>query len=326
MSKLQTYIGTYTNKDSKGVYRMIFDTIKGTCDGPWLFYELQSPKALDCHKGELAIVCEQSEHAGVCMLDIHQPVPYHLDTKMGEEVASCFITQDESHVYTANYHEGTVIVYEKKMGKLRLDKRIKISDDAKCHQIFFYDEYMFVVCLGIDQIRIYDPSKRYAFVKEIPFPKGSGPRHVVMDASQNFLYVLTELSNELYVYKMGAHLTFRCQQINSVIPKGMQAESFSAAIRISPNGKFLYTSTRGINILTCFEIINGVLQLKDYYDCGGLHPRDFILEDSGRWLLVANKDSDNVIVFKLNPDDGTLLEETSEITIPSCVSLAFQKR
>lgn len=326
MSKINTYIGTYTDKESKGVYKVVFDTVKGTCEGPWLFYEARSPKAIDCRRGELAMVCEHGDHAGVTLLDVNQPVAFHLDTKMSEQIPACYITQDERHIYTANYHEGTLIVYSKEHGKLSIEQRIKLGENAKCHQVFLLDDYLFIVCLGTDRIRIYDPENHYSFVKDIILPKGTGPRQVVVDQQHAYMYILSELSNEVYVYTIGAHHTYRCQQICSLLPHGFKEPCASAAIHITPNGKFLYTSTRSANVITSFEILNGNLRQKEYISCGGEHPRDFMMDPTGRWLLVLNKDSNSLVVFKVDPDSGEVLEITDEKEIPSGVSLTMQLR
>lgn len=321
MSKVTIFAGTYTDGASRGVYRMILDTLKGTLEGPWLFYECNSPKALHFFHFELSIVCSQQDHAGVALLDTHQPIPYHLDTKMAESIPACAITQDDLFIYTANYHEGTVVVYRKDHGRLKIEERLKLGESAKCHQVFLLDGYLYVVCLGTDRIRIYDPENHFSFVKDIMLPKGSGPRQAVVDQQHRMMYILSELSNEVFVYSIGAHHTFRCQQITSVLPKGCKEDCASAAIRISPNGNYLYTSTRGANVITCFEIIHGNLKQKEIFQCGGEHPRDFMIDETGRWMLVINKDSDNIIVFKLNTDTGEAMEITDEKTVPSGVSI-----
>lgn len=324
MSKINTYIGTYTDKGSKGIYKVVLDTLHGTLEGPWLFYEIKSPKYIDCHHGYLASIIEKGDHAGVALVDINQPVPYHMDTKMSEDITSCFVCQDDTHVYTANYHEGTMLVYRKEHGKLSIEQRIQLGEKAKCHQVLLLNNLVYLVSLGLDRINIYDPENHYSFVDSILFPKGTGPRHAIADAKHQYLYVLSELSNEVFVYSISAHQALRCQQINSVIPQGIQEECASAAIRISPNGKYLYTSTRGADIITCFEIIDGYLRQKYFFQCGGKHPRDFIIDESGRWMLVANRFSNQIVLFKLDPDTGEIIELSDEKEIPDPVSIAFQ--
>lgn len=326
MSKVNTFVGTYPTCDSKGIYKFIFDSVKGSLDGPYLFYETKDCKCIDYHQGTLISTCSQNEHAGLVMLDVHQPIAYHMDSKMSENLPSSFIYQEGDYVYTANYHEGTLLIYHKEHGKLRIEQRITLGEKAKCHQVFVMDEYLYLICLGMDCIKIYDIENHYSYVKDIILPKGSGPRHAIMDKAHRFLYVLSELSNEVYVYTIGPHHTFRCQQINSVVPSGTKEACYSAAIRISPNGKFLYTSTRGIDIITCFEIDQGFLRQREFVSSNGKHPRDFVIDESGRWMLIMNRDSQTLVVYKLNPDTGEIVELCDEKNVPGGVSIAIQHR
>jgi len=326
VSKVNVFVAADANGKNQGIYRMVLNTLKGTLDGPWLYYECAASKALDYFHFELAAVCEQENHAGVVLLDTHQEHPYHLDTKMAEEVSACHITQDDLYVYTANDREGTWMVYRKDHGKLHVVKRNHLSDQAKCTQTYLLDGYLYVVCSGLDCIRIFDPQKNYAPIKDIMLPKGSGPCHVIADAKHAYLYVLCALSNEVFVYKITAHLTFRCQQIISVLPKGCKKTCTATAVRISPNGKYLYTSTDGMHIITCFEIINGNLRQCEIIQSGGENPYDFTIDETGRWMIVLNKGSGNAIVFQLNPDSGkaTMITDEKQIPFGTAIVLAYR--
>ncbi len=325
MSKINVYIGTDTKRKSQGVYRMVLDTLKGSLEGPWLYYPCEQPKYL-CHDHyELALIHASRDQAGVSLLDTHQMVPYHLDTQMSEQIPSCFVTMDQNFIYTANFHEGTLTIYRKN-GKLRMEARIHLGEDAHCHQVLLLNGYIYVICLGLDCIKIFDSEDSFALVKEIVLPKGSGPRHAIIDAKQQYLYLLTQYSNEVFVYRIGTHFLFRCQQIVSVLPKGCKEECSSAAIRISPNGKYLYTSTRGADIITCFEMINGNLRQKEIMRSGGKHPRDFIIDETGRWMIVLNQESDHAVVFQLDPDRGNAIMITDEKEVPegTCIALGYR--
>ena len=53
----------------------------------------------------------------------------------------------------------------------------------------------------------------------------------------------------------------------------------------------------------------------------GTHPRFFTLDPGGRWLLAANQNSDNVVVFALS--DGRLGDVVCETGVPKPVCLLF---
>ena len=52
-------------------------------------------------------------------------------------------------------------------------------------------------------------------------------------------------------------------------------------------------------------------------------PRNFNLDPSGRWLLAANQDSGNVVVFKVDEQTGRLAATGSEIKVGSPVCVRF---
>ena len=69
----------------------------------------------------------------------------------------------------------------------------------------FDKQYLLVPCLLLDKIMIFDHLHDDQLVKEIDFPKGSGPRHGVMDTN-NHLYLVSELSNQLFIFHLDEEL------------------------------------------------------------------------------------------------------------------------
>ena len=69
--------------------------------------------------------------------------------------------------------------------------------------------------------------------------------------------------------------------------------------------------------------VDGTGRLSDpeYTSTRGEHPRFFTLDPSGGWLLVANQNSDNVVVFAL--DEGRLRNVVCEASVPKPVCLLF---
>jgi 6-phosphogluconolactonase len=55
----------------------------------------------------------------------------------------------------------------------------------------------------------------------------------------------------------------------------------------------------------------------------GRTPRDFTLDPTGRFLLVANQDSDNIVTFRLDLQTGLPLEIAQSMAIPTPVCLQF---
>lgn len=93
---------------------------------------------------------------------------------------------------------------------------------------------------------------------------------------------------------------------------------------MTADGRFLYGSNRGHDSIVCFEISEGgnELQLVGFTSTYGAHPRNFGIHPSGRWLIVANQNSDNIVLFRLDPATGVLTREGDPIPVagkPRCI-------
>ena len=67
----------------------------------------------------------------------------------------------------------------------------------------------------------------------------------------------------------------------------------------------------------------GELQIIGYQPTLGRTPRNFVIDPTGTFLLVANKDSGNVVTFRIDPKTGKLLETGIITKIPKPVCLKF---
>ena len=78
-------------------------------------------------------------------------------------------------MYTANYHEGSVRIYEKTGGTPRLLRHIEIAPKAGCHQIILHGRYMLVPCL-LDRVNIYDRDQGFALAGSLRIPARHRPQ------------------------------------------------------------------------------------------------------------------------------------------------------
>ena len=158
-------------------------------------------------------------------------------------------------------------------------------------------------------------------VNTIKLPDGVGPRHLVFHPNGRFMYVLVELTSEVFVISWnftGEYTIAQCIQLLDEDAK----HSFSAAIRISSDGNFLYTSCRGIDVIVVFKInTEGLLERVQSIGANGKHPRDFILSADEAYLLCTNKDSNSISVFNRSAVDGLLTFRASIGNIPSPIAI-----
>jgi 6-phosphogluconolactonase len=189
-------------------------------------------------------------------------------------------------------------------------------------------QYLFSPDLGTDKVMIYRFNKAAQQPLQpaaVPFVKstaGSGPRHFTFAPNKKFAYLVEELSGTVAAYRyVNGKLTF-LQRI-STHPAGYSGAKGSADIHLSLDGKFLYASNRGdANSITVFSVAaNGKLTLKGIQSTLGVHPRNFVIDPTGQYLLVANRDSDAIVIFKRSATTGLLRDTGQRIEIPKPVCL-----
>jgi 6-phosphogluconolactonase len=153
---------------------------------------------------------------------------------------------------------------------------------------------------------------------------GGGPRHAVVSANGRFLYCLEELSGSLEVF----------DYLNGMVPlqrvllhpEEAMGPFASSDVHISPDGKFLYAANRGSeNNLAIFSIDQetGMLTWLAYQPTLGENPRNFIIDPTGNFIIVANQTTGNMVVFKRDPVSGLLTDTgiRAWVPAPSCLQL-----
>lgn len=248
---------------------------------------------------------------------------------------ACHLAIIQDRLVVANYLSGNALSYPilqdgslapctqiiQHEGKGFNDER---QEAAHAHMIYpFKSNQMYVVDLSLDKAKAYELEAMSKKWKESPklditIDAGSGARHMVLDEKEETAYVLSELTGELFVADLRGNETEIGQKI-SFIPETHRGAIGGAAIRIHPNGQFLYASNRGSETIAVFRIdnVSRQLSLVAHRSTEGKTPRDFNIDQSGKWLIAANQDSNTLVVFGINIDDGTLsMKSKFEVETP----------
>ena len=306
--KRKIFAGTYAENGSQGVYAM--DFADGTLSAAKAVCALPNAKYLAAADQALAAVCDFPEKSGAALIGYDGTIR---SSAAFENCTSCYITVSGGQIYTANYHEGTVSRLSMEGGTLRLLHTLQIREKAGCHQVLPWGEYLLVPCLFLDRVVILNQNLEKT--GEISFPAGTGPRHGVFSHDGKTLYLVSELSNELFVLETGSWKTMFHM---SVLPDGLTHKKDTAAIRLNETGNRLYISTRTMDIVSVIGLDETSPQLLQVVPCGGKHPRDMILLD--RYVLTANRFTNSVAAFELR-EDGTIGARTGEAVVPGVVCL-----
>lgn len=316
------YIGTYTTGRSQGIYRFTFDPDTGALSEPILFVAVRNPKCVARKGSILASAIELEGRAGVALWDARHPCTPPFSMCCPEKQTPCHLRFSGSSLLAANYHEGLFTVYRTDSHNLSCATQIACGEKAGCHQSLGRRGFILVPCLEQDQVRIFD--RKFSPRGVILFPAGRGPRHGIFHPKDRTLWMVTERSHELYHFNY-ADTRYQLLQQVSILPKDHPeyAASTTAAIRLSPDGRFLYTSTRGADIMSVFALDADGAHLIQQMPCGGKHPRDFILSDDGRYVLVLCRDSDDLFSFPRDAETGKLGEIVSHIHVPEGSSICL---
>lgn len=339
------FLGTYTKKDSKGIYTITLDTDTQELKNLELAAEAGSPTYLDLSSDAsllYSVLKEDSDHGGVISFKKDADGNYQkAAVSTAEGAAPCYVAYDEKRnfVYTANYHQGEVAVYKTDTdGQLTLTDTVAHSgssahenQDAP-HAHYFNltpDEKYLIACdLGTDEVFTYEVTDEGKIneVSHVNTEPGTGPRHVVFHPNEKFVYVFGELSSEVIAmtYDKDSGTLEPFQTVPS-IPESHTDFNSGAAIRVSPDGKFLYASNRGHNSLVSYRIneTDGTLELIGWTSTEGDFPRDFNLNPSGKFVVVGHQESDNLTLFERDEDTGRLTLLQKDVYAPEVVCVAF---
>jgi 6-phosphogluconolactonase len=184
------------------------------------------------------------------------------------------------------------------------------------------DRFALVPCLGSNDVA------QYAFdattgrlvpntPSTAPAPASmAGPRHIAFHPDGVHAYVINETDSTVAAYAFDAnHGVLSLRQVVSTLPSGFSGTNTAAEVAIAPSGRYLYGSNRGDDSIAIYAIApDGILHSAGWHPTGGRIPRQFSLDPTGTFLLVANVDSHNVVVFRLNAETGALGDPPASAT------------
>jgi 6-phosphogluconolactonase len=356
---LPAFIGTYTPKDgsSRGIYATRLDLTTGMLAAPSVAAETSNPTFLAAHpNGRVLYSLSQlplpdGKSGGAVDAYALDPASGRLrllnrESSGGAGLAHLAIDATGRMLIAVSYHGGYVAAFPlaadgrigPPTGRITLDgspgpNRLR-QNQSHAHSVTIAPDnrFAFVADLGLD--RVFSFQLDVAAARLAPndpastlLPAGAGPRHAKFSADGRFFYVLNEIDGSISSCRYDAALGIATPfQHISTLPDGFKVTDpdRAAEIRIHPNGRFVYASNRGHDSIALFaRAADGALQLVDFTPCGGKHPRNFSLTPDGDWLVCANMDSNNLVVFPVYPDTGRLAAPRATVAVPAPVCVLF---
>lgn len=248
--------------------------------------------------------------------------------------AACHISVsgDSRLLFVSNFVSGDLLCYRLDADGIPLAPAQVIgrpgNGTARVHCALEAPDGAILICdAGNDRIARYrrtqtglDPTP----VLEITAPAGSFPRHVALCPGNDTILVAHELAVSLGILRIADGVA-TTGEIVSTLPAGWSGNSSGAAVRVHPNGRFGYMSNRGHDSIFAAAIDPEGLRLSPVgnWSSGGRTPRDFAIDSSGRWLIAAHQDSNDLVVFAIDPLSGVLSETSHRLSTGTPVSVLF---
>ena len=347
------YVGTWSLRDSKGVYVFEFDRVRGKLKLLQTIHAQRGSNFLEPHaSGKFLYTVNKASLDE--MKNSGSVSAFRIDSKTGtlsllNERPSygndpCHVNIDKTGkwAFVSNYSEGNFVVLpifddgllgSSSDSRKHLGGSVNPERQTKSHvhaaMISPDNRFVVVADLGTDKVfsykfdvssgRISDADKPYAEVRP-----GCGPRHIAFHPSGKYVYVSEELTSTVAVFSYDKEKGALDVISDSVacLPSSFTGTSWLADIHTDPKGNFLYASNRGHNSLSIFKILpSGQIQLIGHEDTRGKTPRNFLVDKKGEYVLVANQDTDNIVVFKRDQKTGKLRYTGNQYKVPAPVCL-----
>jgi 6-phosphogluconolactonase len=344
-------IGTYTGAKSQGIYVYRFNSLTGDFDSVSMiktsnpsflavspdqkFVYAVHENANNGKGGEVAAFSFNKEDGKLSFINQQLSGGDH----------PCYVSVDKTGKWAAaaNYTSGSLSVLPiKKNGGLDSATVViqhngySVNSERQqgphVHSVVFSkdNKYLFAADLGIDKLMIYSFDEKTGKLGEtnpgfVMTEPGAGPRHFTFHPNNKYVYLVEELTGTISAYRY-ANGAFELLQNISALPPDYMGPIGSADIHTSPDGKFLYASNRGeSNTIGIFEINQktGWLKLISHQSTLGKTPRNFNFDPSGNFLLAANQNSDEIVVFKINRKTGLLTDTGKRIKVGSPVCIKW---
>lgn len=255
---------------------------------------------------------------------------------MGSAPCHLALDRDRRHLLVTNCLGGSVAVLP-----VAADGRLGAPSDVVAHAgtkphthgvtLSPDNRFAFACDMGLDRLMAYrfDAQKGKlapATPPIVAMKAGSGPRHLAFRPDGRFAYVLGSRTSTITAFahdtKTGA---LREVQTISSLPESFEGKSAAAEVAVHPSGKFLYASNRGHDSVVLFGIDpdKGTLSFIEEQGTGGKTPRHFVIGPGARHLAIANQESDNLLVCRIDAGNGRLKPSGVFTTVPSPTCIRF---
>lgn len=342
-AKKLMFVGSYTWKDNPGIQVYTYDQSTGSTQyvrsvkHPNASYMVSTPD-----QQYLYVLSEENQTGSVTSYAVDK-VTGNLQLLNKQNIIGqgpCYVSYHipSKTVYTANYSSGSVTVFKTNAdGSLKpasqhvvysgssINASRQEKPHAHCAVVSPDNQYLYVSDLGTDIINRHKINANGSIEeKPIQFKieAGNGPRHIVFNNQGSFAYSINEMKGSVDVFALQQGDLKKIQTIVADTVNTKEDHG-SGAVQLSSDGKWLLVSNR----VTSDQVVvfavqsNGQLVKKHHVEVTK-KPRFFRFDESGKFVLVAGQDSDQLQVFSFDGKTGRM-SLTQTLAIPVPVAIEF---
>ncbi len=225
------------------------------------------------------------------------------------------LTPEGDYLFAANYNQGSVQVYPIDSGVALAPVQTELTG-SETHCITMDSQGRVLVAnKGSDTLSSFTYAAGLLTPRTPATTALVSPRHIVYD-SLDRPYVVSETAEWLTRYDVqpGGQLLVNFSE--SRLPMNANpAVDTGADVVVTQDDSFVYVSNRGgENSVAAFDLRSGTAVLIGHVDSGGTTPRKISLDPQGEFLVVGNRESQNITVFDIQANGSLTVANTQDIT------------
>jgi 6-phosphogluconolactonase len=279
----------------------------------------------------------------VASFGVHDGQLHPLSAQNSASKGTCHVALDRTGrvLLSADYGGGSAasfLVTDGKLSPLVWSEHYTVhgpnkdrQESAHAHFASFSPDnrFAYINDLGGDMIHIYKLDTATAMLTSAGAyhaRPGAGCRTLHFHPNGSTAYCVNELDSTVDVLKWNkADGSLTLVTRIDLLPEGYHGPTRACDTVISKDGRFVYFANRDDNFLYSFhaDVKSGALTPMGRSNCGGKIPRNFVLDPTERWMLVANQDSNVISIFARNPETGVLAETGTSVAAAAPMRILF---
>jgi 6-phosphogluconolactonase len=335
------YVGCYTsNPKDMGIHLLCLDTSDGILRLENSFYGGENPSFL-LRSGNFLYSANETGRAGmVSALSVgDRNALAFLNSREAAGVGTCHVAEMNNYLYAANYESGSIfgveILHDGSLGKIVAEIQHEGSGPNPARQKGPHAHsvnpvpganLLIAADLGVDSLFCYNQRKDGSIVPDsvspvVSAPSGCGPRHIAIHPGGKLFYTVMELGVSLVCYQL-TKTGVKPKAVYPLIEGAFTQADTAADIHFTADGKRLYASVRGKNLISVFNSAGGdKLNFIGSYPTFGNSPRNFCFSPGEEFILIAHQVSGHVTVCPIDSKTGAVGNALGSVILPgaSCV-------